>query len=122
MKKKLLSGLILGMLSFGVAAPAYADVWKKQVVQHSVKEYDIHLTMQDKLDHPDEEYEKELLVFISDKAVKEGYQYFTFTVDATNKDVLVVHVQNLSEVPDQNKGSNNLAIKYFVAKDVLELN
>jgi len=119
MKKKLLSGLILAMLSLGFAAPSYADVWKKKVVHQATNEYDLHLTLQGKVDQSDEAYEKELLVFISDKAVKDGFPYFTFAIDATDPNVVIVHVQNFNQLP---KDSKEMAVKYFAAKDILSLN
>lgn len=121
MKKKILSAFALLMLSFSIAAPLHSDVWKKKIVQHSKKEYDVHLSIEGKVQNSDDAYEKELLLFISNKAVKDGYEYFTFTVDATNKDTVVVHVQNFDKAPSRSN-NQDLAVKYFAAKEVIEMN
>ena len=118
MKKTLLSGLILGILSLGAISPVSVEVWKKKEVPHSSTEYDIHLTVPGKIDQEDETYEKELLQFISQKAIDKGYDYFTFTVDATSQDVLVVHVQNFAKKPQKSE-SETLAVQYFEAKEIL---
>lgn len=121
MKRKILTGIILAVLSFGLMTPTYADLWKKRVVQHSESEYDIHLSLPAKADKADDEYEKELLVFISNKAVESGYNHFTFTVDATDKDVLVVHVQNFKSKPKSDLKENQTAVQYFDANNILQV-